>query len=570
MKKLLAIVICVAALLTLGVIATSAASQDAGYWVENATNIDEILAGQAGEGDMAWEVPYLHIKPTIDGKIDKTEYSPFEFYEDYLSWMAPVGDANSGTTEEEFKEFFESTQEDFFDAYWGWDGEYMYIAFSINCLNGYFCNPNSMGSDALLFAVNCLQVGIADAEATGKHESYQEYGFGVHTGGTDNLGKDLSNRKGESLVQNWSPNPNRYTPEAGVDFIGTYDDVNQVVVYEIRLHLQSMLGLTDRTVQNGDECNYAWLLAVNGQARTTNETWQLAFCHGIGGQYSMKMNQYFARISFTGMPEGTDIPVIELPGMSEEEMVYGLTEYIDMSDERDVATFEGVNAAVEYVTENGESFARITALSADELPYIFSNKYPKTVLGGAVNYVVIKYRTNFAEGGDLGVIYRTVNAPEYDVENCYYDIIGTDGEWYLAYFDMGYEAGWNHFITNFGLVPFVYADNPAQQTIDIQYIKFYQNDPYDYIEADMYNPNAGEDVEDTTPTEETNTEDTAAVGGVDTADVTVTVDPQTTEAPVADTQATTEDGCASVLGIGMSLALLSMAGAALVMRKKES
>ena len=81
MKKLIATIACIVALVALCAIGASAASQEMGYWVENATNIDEILAGEAGEREIGWEVPFLHIAPTIDGQISKNEYQPFELYE---------------------------------------------------------------------------------------------------------------------------------------------------------------------------------------------------------------------------------------------------------------------------------------------------------------------------------------------------------------------------------------------------------------------------------------------------------------------------------------------------------
>ena len=332
MKKYIAILVCIAALLTAGILCASAATQEAGYWVENAKNIDEILAGEAGEREVGWEVPFLHIAPTIDGKISKNEYMPFELYEDYLSWMAPVGDdgnpAVGGTTEEEFNEFYNSTQIDFFDAWWGWDGVYMYIAFEINCLNGYKCDPEQ---DVLLYAYNCLQVGFADVGCAGKDDTYVELGCGVHS------------ETGDQITFNWA---GTYCPRAGEDFVGYYDAENQVLVYEMRVHLQSVMDL-DRLVENGDEVNYAWILAVNGQAQTVNETWQLAFCHGIGGQYSGKCPQYFSRIAFVGKPDGLEITPDEIPGMSEEDKDYGLFEMIDFDDKAVVDTFTGENASVE-------------------------------------------------------------------------------------------------------------------------------------------------------------------------------------------------------------------------------
>ena len=548
MKKLIAAVVCVIALVTLCTICASAAPmQEAGYWVENATNIEEILAGEAGEREIGWEVPFLHIPPTIDGSIEATEYMPFELYEDYLSWMAPIGTENDGTTEEEFKEFYDSTQIDFFDAYWGWDGTYLYVAFEINCLNGYKCDP---ASSALLYAFNCLQVGIADVEATGNHDSYYELGFGLHS------------ESGEQLTHKWA-GLGTYVPKGGEDFVGSYDAENQILVYEARIHLQTVLGL-DRVVENGDEMNYAWLLAVNGQAQTVNETWQLAFCHGIGGQYSGKMNQYFARVAFAGKPDGLEIKPVEIPGMSEEDIEYKLMDYIDLSNKNVVDTFTGENAGVEYVTEGDESFMRITSFgSADIFPYVYSSKYPTNVLGGGADYVVVKYRTAYAEAEELGIIYRTVNNPEFDPENCYYEVIGNDGEWHTIVFYMTDEDRWNHFIMNIGLVPFVYSSNSAQQTIDVAWIKFYQNDPYDlYIDSEFGGGQADEETTaepvQSTPVETQEAEVTTAAP---VAEGTEAQTSATTEAPV-------EKGCSSIMGMS-TVAVLAAAAAFVALKKKE-
>ena len=551
MKKYIAILVCIAALLVAGVICASAVSQEAGYWVENAENIDEILAGEAGEREVGWEVPFLHIAPTIDGKISKNEYMPFELYEDYLSWMAPVGDdgnpAVGGTTEEEFNEFYNSTQIDFFDAWWGWDGVYMYIAFEINCLNGYKCDPEQ---DVLLYAYNCLQVGFADVGCAGKDDTYVELGCGVHS------------ETGDQITFNWA---GTYCPRAGEDFVGYYDAENQVLVYEMRVHLQSVMGL-DRLVENNDEVNYAWILAVNGQAQTVNETWQLAFCHGIGGQYSGKCPQYFSRIAFVGKPDGLEITPDEIPGMSEEDKEYGLFEMIDFADKAVVDTFTGENASVEYITEGEESFMRITSLAIDDqFPMAYSSKYPKNVLGGTTDYVVVKYRTAYTEAEELGLIFRTVNNPEYRIDDCYYEVIGGDGEWHTVIFYMTDDDSWNHFIMNIGFIPFVYSDNSVQQSIDLAWMKVYQQDPYDlYADSEFGGEVDGDKDETTAPDEDETTarveEDTTAAEDVTTAPA-----DESTEAP---TEPAEKKGCGSAMGFGVAAVLTAMA-AAVALKKKD-
>ena len=547
MKKLIATIVCIIALVALGVVCASAATQENGYWVENAENIEEILAGEAGEKEIGWEVPFLQIAPAIDGQISKNEYQPFELYEDYLSWMAPVGDdanpAVGGTTEQEFQEFYDSTQIDFFDAWWGWDGVYLYLAFEINCLNGYKCDPEQ---DVLLYAYNCLQVGIADVGVTAKDATYKELGCGVHS------------ETGDQITFNWSGN---YCPEAGTDFVGSYDAENQVLVYELRLHLQSLLEL-DRLVENDDEINFAWILAVNGQAQTVNETWQLAFCHGIGGQYSDKRPQYFARITFAGKPDGTDLKPEDIPGMSEEDKQYGLFEMVDFSNENVVKTFDGEWAGVEYVTEGEESFMRITSFGGeDNVPHVFSSKYPKNILGGQTQYVVVKYRTAYAEAEELGIIFRTVNDPEYNLDDVYWEVIGGDGEWHTVVFYMMDNPTWNHFIMNIGFVPFVYAQNSAQQTIDVAWMKFYTNDPTDLYYDSEFGGGEDEDEETAATTESHTPDETQA--------------PTDTQAPSLGTETTAtsvrppeEVGCASVVGMS-AISILVAAAAFVACKKKE-
>ena len=547
MKKLIATLICILCLTALCVIGTAAATQEAGYWVENAENIEEILAGEAGEREIGWEVPFLHIAPSIDGSIDKNEYMPFEQYQDYLSWMAPVGTETDGTTEEEFKEFYDSTQIDFFDAWWGWDGTYLYVAFEINCINGYKCDPEQ---DVLLYAYNCLQLGIADVNATGKDASYVELGCGVHS------------ETGDQITFNWSGN---YCPKAGEDFVGSYDAENQVLIYEMRVHLQSALGL-DRVVENGDEMNYAWILAVNGQAQTTNETWQLAFCHGIGGQYSGKCTQYFARVAFTGKPDGLEIKPVEIPGMSDEDKEYGLMEFIDLSQEDVAATFEGENAAVDFITEGDESFLRITALATgDDIAYAYSNKYPKNVLNGQADYVVVKYRSSFSASEDLGIIFRNVNHPEFNLDDPFTEVVGYDGEWHVVLFYMMDDPTWNHFIMNMGFIPFPYADGSAQQTLDIAWIKVYQQDPFDLYEELMYDDSAATETEAPAEGTQAPAEETQAPADGTQAPA------EGTQAPTEGTEGgdkTPEDGCASVVGMG-TVAILAAAAAAVALRKKD-
>ena len=549
MKKLFALILCVTTLLVLGTVTSAAATDTGEFFIEEATKMDEISAGEAGERDVAWEVPFLHIAPKLDGNIDQNEYLPFELYEDYLTWVANSNDPTSSeapNTMEDFMEFYEGSQGDFVKPYWGWDGTYLYLAFEVNLINGFTCTPEAMGGDMFLWAYNCLQVGVSPADATGTN-GYIELGYGVHS------------ETNEPLTFNWF---GTYLPKPGEDFMGYYDKENQVLRYEMRLHLQTVLGLTDRTVENGDAMNLGWVLSTNGETTGPNDVWHLMFARGISGPLSKDASK-LAMVTFAGKPDGLDIKPVEIPGMSEEDKEYKLMEMIDFSDESVVKTFEGENAAVDYVTEGEESFMRITSLTPDGYAYAYSSKYPRNIVGSQGDYVVIRYRTSSAKGEDLGLTYRSMYAPEYDFDMCYFDSVGTDGEWHTTIFYMSGEAGWQHFILNLCLIPFYGAESFAQETFDVAWIKFYQNDPTEIYEGDFFDPGAAAP------------ETTAAV--TDAATESPVEDP--TEAPAVETKAPAEGvtttvqtpdekgGCSSVVGFGMTAVL--MAGAAVVALKKK-
>ena len=549
MKKYVRLIVIAVMILTLATVFAVWASaeeptNEGGHWVINAEKIEEILAGEAGEKTTGWEVPFLQVSPVLDGTINKAEYMDFELYEDYMSYMA----INIGNTQEEFMEFYEMTKDGIFDAYWGWDGVYLYLAMEVRCVNGFRCTPEDMGGPSYLYAYNMFQVGIAPVDAVGRDPDYVELGYGVNS------------NTGESIAHAWA---GPYYPEAGEgkDFVGSYSQENQTVTYEVRIHLQKALGLKDTVVENGDEINFGWLISVNGETSSVNDYWQIGFCHGIGGQYSHKVNQYLARVTFTGKDKV--ITPEEIEGISEEDKEYGLTEFVDMSKEDVVKTFSGEDASIDFVTENGESFARITALG--DQPYVWSKTYPRALQSADVFFVVVKYRTSSAKAEDLGILYRNAFYPEYDLENMYYETIGTDGEWHTVVFYMQGEERWQNWIVNMGLAPFVNQDEPAGQTIDIAFVKFYTQDPYYIFKDSEYNPDMDTTAAETEPV-------------TDPADQTQSPADDTqapvTEAPAGekDTDPTTETpkkgGCGSVVSFGV-VAAFAAAAAVVVLKKKE-
>ena len=140
MKKMLSVLVLAAMLLSALALSVSAAKYEyktdraTDYYELDADKVDEIYDYEAGIATTKWTVPYLRVTPELDGKISVGEYQPFENYEDYLFYAMRInGGKNSA---EEFEAFLDATKEGFFNAYWGWDGQYLYMAFDMDCVDG--------------------------------------------------------------------------------------------------------------------------------------------------------------------------------------------------------------------------------------------------------------------------------------------------------------------------------------------------------------------------------------------------------------------------------------------------
>ena len=115
------------------------------------------------------------------------------------------------------------------------------------------------------------------------------------------------------------------------------------------------------------------------------------------------------------------------------------------------------------------------------------------------------------------------------------------------------------------MAPFYYADDTAQETMDIAWIKFYQEDPYDLYYESEYDPDGkpGKDEDTTAAGEETSA---PADGTQPPENVTNAPDGTVTEAPTETEE--TKKGCGSSIGFGM-VAVLSAMAAAVALKKKD-
>ena len=524
MKKLMALAIAVVMLAAICAIPASADFLDLGTLYEyTAEKYDEIMDGEAGEATMKWNVPYQAITPVLDGVINKNEYARFENFEDYIGVSA-----TSNYGKEATDALYEKVKGGFFDAYWCWDGQYLYMAFDVDAIDGYDCTPTQ---DVMLFAYNCLQIGLADVDASGRDTTYTELGFGYNQ------------EKQEDISFTWN---GRYQSAAD-DFTGKYDEAAKRVTYELRIDLQLALGW-EKYPENGDQCNFAFVMEVQGD-KDENKNAQVLFCHGIGGQYSMKMTEYFARITFEGKPDDVVFdPKDPTGGVSEEDLEYELREVINFADTNVFNTMVGEGASVEQITEGEDTFLRVTA--QEDGCYVYSTAYPRNLLSDA-RYLVIKYRTNSAKADECGIIWQTRQELDFRVDECYFDFTTGDGNWNYMLADMNGDAKWMDYIQTLGLVPFYDEEGIAGETIDIAWIKCYNQDPYDLYE--QYLPTTEETTEE--PTVETE-------GGDATTNAPEQGGEQTTEAPEQ------KNGCGSVIGASV-LAVVAIMGTAVVLKKKD-
>lgn len=531
MKKLLSMLVLTAMLLSVLALTASADEYEyvnvADYYEHNAVKADEVYDEQASIASTKWTVPYLPVAPEMDGKISVGEYEKFENYEEYL-FYAMRNNKNQNSIEE-FYAFLDAAKPGFFDAYWGWDGQYLYMAFYMDCFDGYFCDPSVNGA-SYLYACTAVQFGIGQTDAIGNQ--FSETGFGINPDG--NTG----------VTTKWLGN---YIPDDTKDVAGEYDPTTKRLTIEFRVNLQLALDM-DHTVQNGDQAKMCWLLSVGGDGDHLRCK-QVSFCHGIGGSQSNKAAQYFATITFDGLPDGVEIPIEDRVEISEIDQEYGLRDFVSFKLDEAVDSFTGNNATIEKMTEGDETFIRITA--TDDDAYIYGNKYPVSV-SSATKYCVIKYRTSSAKAADLGVIYKSTSLKQYDLAEAAYETVTADGNWHYLHIDMTAEPNWQDWIVSMGIVPFLNVEGAAGESVDIAWIKFYNDDPWD-IEEYENDRNAISN-----PTEEQTTEEVTT----EQATTEQPTEQQTTEAPKQ------EKGCGGIVGAGALVAIIAL-GVCAITKKKD-
>lgn len=499
-----------------------------------AQDIDVIEEGNAVMGNLE------AIKtPTLDGEIGEKEYREVDLIE--AAQLMGVFGNQSGWNAETLAQFADVA--DTLIPYWGagWDGTYLYLAFKVNTENIDFYNGLT-SDNVYLFANTCFQVGVADVDATGNN--YSETGYGIST---------QDGYEGKPVSFAWLGG---YTPVSGEDFACSWDKDENLAVYEIRVNLSEALG---HTVESGNQIKLAWCYMIGEGSTNMNSSHGLLYAHGITGRMSVKNATAFATVTLTGDPEN----VSEGTEMTEEQkadLAHGLKETVDFADPKVVDTFAPQinNASVTYMTEGEVSFARLTAKEEDAL--IASTVYPRAVNADMIKYVAVRYRTSDPGMEELGLTYKNVQAGTGYDENGNGDYIYNDGQWRTMVLDMSGVSGWNAFVSEM-------AFQLQKGEIDIQWVKFFTEDIFDYYEEDLPSGEITDTVTETSAEEPTTAADTAASTETETnAEETGSVTSGATGTAAATE---TDTGCSSALGAVGVCALLVLCGGAVAVRKKQ-
>ncbi len=539
MKKCVSLLMCIALLTALAIpmAIPAGAIADRGNFISTlgtseyaAPDISSIEAGEASFGDLD------AIKtPTLDGEISKNEYREVDLI-DAAQYMGVCGNQPAWDAET-LAEFADVC--DTLIRYWGsgWDGKYLYFAFEVNTENIEFYNALN-NDNVYLYANTCFQIGVADVDATGKN--YSETGYGIST---------ADGYEGRPVSFAWSGN---YSPVSGEDFVCSWDKAENTAVYEIRINLTDALG---HTVETGSQIKIAWCYMIGEGVSNTGAIHSLLYAHGITGRMSSKNATAFASLTLTGDPENVGDDAKELTEEQIADNEHGLKETIDLTQQKvsDLFAPEINNATVTYMTEGDVSFTRFTATEDDAL--VMNSVYPRAVNAGVNPYVAIRYRTSDPGVDELYIAYLCVlENTDYDT-NLNGDYIYNDGTWRTLVLDMSGAPGWSAFVSELAFML-------PKGEIDIQWVKFFEYDVFDYYYEETPADATVTETETETATE-TEAPETASESDVDMSETEAVTDAE------AVTTSGSSSGCGSVLALSGACVLIVLCGGAVALKKRK-
>ena len=454
------------------------------------------------------EVKYIKTAPKMDGKVDSGEYNAMTFadYSQYFNWT-------KGAQRTETLADVEKYLKNDMKIYMGWNGNDFYIALQAKAPKAEY-NCEFSGNELYMFRAWSFQVAITDIEATGTDRAEVGIGFDPASGG-----KMISYTK-------WGDRKNM-TLTAGENYAANWDKDAELVTYEMKLDLVSVLG---GKAQNDSLFRLGFCLNMgDGDIATDDRQKQVELGYGIAVS---KQVENLPAIALTGKSASdgdvdVDIPVDTEP-QEEEQEGFNAADRFDV--EGAAAIFDITNGSLEAkdMDENGEKFVRLTVTG--ENPIIGSknltqglNMDPENVNPQGV-YLAIKYRTASTKSNRFAINFTNPVAPTLNRENdCDLGFgLMNDGEWHTMVFEMPLYDNWTQFISEFYLCPFfITTEDVVGETIDVQWIKYYSDPPVfedeEYTKIDFDGAEGGASEEETeAPAEDTEAETKATETKADT------------------------------------------------------
>ena len=435
------------------------------------------------------DASYIKTAPKMDGTIGAGEYNLMTFskYNEYFNWTRGI---NLSSTIDDVENYLKNDMK----VYMGWNGNDFYLALQATAPKSEY-NCAFAGNESYLFRAWSLQVAITDIETDPEGFDRAEIGIGYDpaSGGSMISYTKWGTRKNIKLT-------------AGENFAANWDKDAELVTYEIKLDLASVLG---KKAENEDLFRLGFCLNMgDGDISSATRTKQIELGYSIAVSKAVKNLATIALVG-KGASDGdvdVDIPVDTEPE-EEEQTGFDAADRYDYSGA--AATFDLTNGSVEAkdMDENGDKFVRFTITGAD--PIIGSSDITQGLnMDNEGEYVAIRYRTSSEKGNRFAINFLNslTTGLDRDLDCDIGEGLINDGQWHTMVFDMTGYDDWSQFISKLYLCPFYGAGDTVGETFDIQWIKYYSETPPVF-----------EDEEYTTPYPENSVSDETDGGDVTTA-----------------------------------------------------
>lgn len=492
------------------------------------------------------DVKYNKTAPKMDGKIATGEYYELTFadYKQYFNLL------KGEQITESFEDIANYLKNDM-KVYMTWNGNDFYVALQGKAPKSEY-NCEFSGNEIYIFRAWSFQVAITSIEAENQDRAEVGIAYDPASGGNMISYTMWGTRKNIKL-------------KAGENYAADWDKNEEVVTYEMKLDLSSILG---GKAQNNSLFRFGFCLnRGDGDIATDHRQRQIELGGGIG---LSKQVENLAVIALTGKSASdgdidVDLPVETTP-QEEEQAGFDAADRFDVAGAAELFDITNGSLEAKDMDENGEKFVRLTVTG--ENPIIGSKQLTQGLNMDAQGlFVAIKYRSSSEKKNTMALNFTNSLRPTLNRDDDCDSYLGLkfDGEWHTMVFgEMTDYDGWSQFISEFYLCPFFGGEDLIGETIDIQWIKYYSESPV--FEDEDYESIRGND-DETSPevTDEAPAEDTAA----ETAATETKAD--TTKAD-ATTGTDNEGGfpVGAIIGIVAAVVVVAAAVVIIIMKKKKA